>query len=92
MSEPENVSLELIGKILKDVATDVRELKSGQKEIKDTLSRQGQNLEELNAAVAALTVSTRHIRADAAQLLAESGDLARRVKRLEEHLGLPPIN
>jgi uncharacterized protein YPO0396 len=60
--------------------------------VDEKLSRLGQNVEEINAAVATLTVSNRHIRADVAQILAESGDYARRLKRIEDHLGLPPIN
>lgn len=56
--------------------------------VDENMARMGRSIEDVNMAVAALTVSNRHIRAEVSQLLAENGNFDLRIRRIEKHLGL----
>jgi hypothetical protein len=67
---------------------DVAAIRADVARIDGTADRIDNNVRELNVAVASLTVSNRHLRADVSQILAESGDHESRIARIEQHLGI----
>jgi transcriptional antiterminator len=52
------------------------------------MERMFSELEEVGLAVASLSVSNRHIRADVSKILANQEQHDARIKRIEQHLGL----
>jgi hypothetical protein len=90
--EPRDLILPILRQMREEMQNGFADMKLGIAELNLRMSGVESQVAALNTEVAALAVSNRHIRADVAQLLAESGEFARRIKRLEDHLGLPPLN
>jgi hypothetical protein len=90
-----NIDWRIIGQNMERLLTDVAEVKqlatqNAQRleNMAGILDRVDRNVDDLNLAVANLTLSNRHLRADTTQILAESGEHEKRIARIEKHLGL----
>jgi hypothetical protein len=79
--EPENLVLHLLREIRKETTERFDKLE-------EKLARLNSTVEEVALAVASLSVSNRHIRADTSKILANQEQHEARIKRIEDRLGL----
>lgn len=93
--ESENVSLQFLGKQMERMFSELAEIKRNTAvlderfdKVDEKLGRLGADVEEVGLAVASLSVSNRHIRADVSKILANQEQHDARIRRIEEHLGL----
>jgi uncharacterized protein YoxC len=93
--ESENVSLQFLGKQMERMFSELAEIKRNTALLNERfdktdekLGRLGSDVEEVGLAVASLSVSNRHIRADVSKILANQEQHDARIKRIEQHLGL----